>query len=76
MAKDNSNSNQTYRAVLGLIVLVVFVAHEATEFSVAFSLGRSVVVSIGGGHSHHLASSGFELIEKLTSGIAVVLEKN
>ena len=73
MAKDKSNSNRTHRAALGLVVLVVLVAHEADELPVALRLGSRVVVSVSGGGSHHLAPGGFELIEKLASGVAGVL---
>jgi len=59
--------------VLRHIVLVVFVAHKSYELSISLGLRVLVVVSLSGGESVHFASLLYELVVKLTGGIAVVV---
>mmetsp|Transcript_25352 Transcript_25352/g.55677 ORF Transcript_25352/g.55677 Transcript_25352/m.55677 type:complete len:220 (-) Transcript_25352:15-674(-) len=60
-------------AVLGQIVLVVFVAHESAELVVVNGLGFDVVVSLLAGHTENLGTLGGEKIVELSGGITVVV---
>lgn len=66
--------NPCFGAVLGQIVLVVFVEHASAELAILnLGLGFDVFVSLGGGQSVNLGSSGGELVVQFGGGIAVVV---
>merc|ERR1711957_421483 len=65
--------NPSFSTVLRHVVLVILVTQEANKLAITFRLGGSVIITIGGSSSHHLAASARKQIVELASSIAVVL---